>query len=130
MISATNILPYHKRRLLVVDVYVFLSMVRRFRCFSRKFRPYELQSTASNSHSRSRRFRSFARRFQTSNLTVIAARLRVFIPFGRPTIFFFLPCDSDLFQSSSLTLALTPTYSTPNPCIALYWAVILCELEH
>jgi hypothetical protein len=92
--------------------------------------PYALQSAAPTFHSRSRKFQSFTRRFRTSNLTVTAADLGVFIPLYRPTIFFFIPCVSDLIDSSSLTLALTPTYSSPNPCIALKWVVIPCEIEH
>jgi hypothetical protein len=98
--------------------------------FSWMFRPYALQLTASVFHSKSRKFRSFAWRFRTSDVTVTAAGLRVFMFLGRPTIFIFLPCVSDLIESTPLTLALTLTYSTPNPCIALKWVVSLIELEH
>jgi hypothetical protein len=108
---------------------VFLFRVQRFQCFSRKFRPYTLQSATPAFHSRSRKFRSFARKFRTSNLNVTAVDLRVFIPLCCQGLLL-PPLVSDLIDSSSLTLALTPTYSTTNPCIALKWVVIPCEIEH
>jgi hypothetical protein len=114
-LSFLNPNPHPKGRDLLLSLHL-LFVVRRFRVFSQRFRPYGLQSAEISKVGSSKIFLGGS---ELWNITVTVLDLGVFIPPGPPMVFFFPGPNSKPLKSVSLTLHSLLTYSLPNPCLAL-----------